>query len=132
MIVDDNKIILPTLQSENHIYNSKGENPLTYGIVFQLISILKLPETTFPEAKNITYAECRARIISVSPRTSGDEYKFSVPASTLWLADDTGSESEGLAVKVYIPMSEDEVRYAMGVQDLFDQISYEEYIHHLP
>lgn len=74
---------------------------------------------------------CNARILALRQRESKDEYKFEIKGSLPWTTA-YNPISQSSYIKVYIPMSEDEVRYAMGVQDLFDQISYEEYIHHLP
>lgn len=45
-------------------------------MIFQLDSILELSDTTYPEAKNITYAMCDAYILGLISRESEDEYKF--------------------------------------------------------
>lgn len=70
--------------------------------------------------------------MGLKSRESENEYKFTIVGSIPWSGEAYPGASTYEPIKVYIPMSEDEIRYAIGVQDLFDQISYEEYIHHLP
>lgn len=84
--------------------------------------------STPANANDLVYADVTCYITSFSnnPNADADDYTY--------ICDRSVSMTQGTSsvYNLYLPMSEDEVRYAMGVQDLFDQISYEEYIHHLP
>ena len=69
---------------------------------------------------------CYLTSLSNNPNVDVDGYAYICDRSI------SMTQATSNVYNLYLPMSEDEIRYAMGVQDLFDQISYEEYIHHLP
>lgn len=134
--IDDKKIILSSSvnsKSYSSIGSGRDYLPALFGGIFILNQILTFDASTSSasgpaNANDLVYADVTCYITSLSnnPNVGVDDYAYICDRSV------SMTQSTSSIYNLYLPMSEDEVRYAMGVQDLFDQISYEEYIHHLP
>lgn len=136
LIIQDKIMTVPNTVNANNFWSGTNTGttnftPNAFGMVFFLNSIVTLGD----ESSSITnadlsktYAKVVGRVVSFKTNTgaNADTYAYEISNQNSMV------QSNNTSRYFYIPMSEDEVRYAMGISDVFDQISYEEYIRHLP
>ena len=133
--IQDKIMIVPNTGGDAVSFNSisSGNNfsPAAFGIIFVLNSLVTLNDgnnhpTNADPSK--TYAKVIGKAISFKTNTdvSSDTYAYQISNQGSVVQRNTTARN------FWIPMSEDEVRYAMGISDVFDQMSYEEYVRHLP
>lgn len=135
LIIQDKIMTVPNTGSDSvsfaSISSGNNFNPTAFGIIFVLDSLLSLSNESNPPTNadtSKTYAKVKGKAISFKSNTdaSSDIYAYQTGYQSNVVQRNTAARS------FWIPMSEDEVRYAMGISDVFDQMSYEEYVRHLP
>lgn len=136
LIIQDKIMTVPNTVTANYISSaststSQNFTPNAFGVVFFLNSIVTLSEESGSIVNadlSKTYAKVTGRIVSFKNNTGGNADTYAYEISN----QNSVVQSNNITRFFWIPMSEDEVRYAMGISDVFDQMSYEEYIRHLP
>lgn len=133
--IQDKIMIVPNTGEDANSFSSVSSgsnfNPMAFGVIFILDSIVTLDnESNPPTNANLskTYARVKGKTVSFKNNTdvNSDTYAYQISNQGNVLQRSSTTRN------FWIPMSEDEIRYAMGISDVFDQMSYEEYVRHLP
>lgn len=134
-IIIENKIMtVPNTVNANSFASNSGVSnytPKNMGMIFFLNSIVVLNDEGTPPTNadlSKTYAKVSGRVVALKTNTDANVDTYAYQPSN----QQSIVQGNNTARYFWIPMSEDEVRYAMGVSDVFDQMSYEEYVRHLP